>query len=164
MESSTLFYLRNNKWTLHLPVSAGFIGGGLVSLWWLCYVVKGGQVTFQRVSWGIQSSGPRPAQSICEPNWEWICLHLSDSIKAIKVVHLVPTLPGKTASTTAATWPCLYFQCWICRPCFTNCLGYQNLCWAHWIQKSFEDTLFETYIVPIILPFTCQCDSLYQGT
>lgn len=48
MESRTLFYLRNNRWTLHLPVSAGFFGGGLVSLWWLYYVVLLHRSPFRR--------------------------------------------------------------------------------------------------------------------
>lgn len=48
MESSAFFHLRNNRWTLHLPVSADFIGGGLVSLWWLCYVVLLDKSPFKR--------------------------------------------------------------------------------------------------------------------
>lgn len=48
MESSSLFYLRNNRWTLHLPVNADFIGEGPVSLWWLCYVVLLHRSPFKR--------------------------------------------------------------------------------------------------------------------
>lgn len=70
----------------------------------LCGAVA--QVTFQKVSWCIQSAGLGPAQSMCKPNWEWSFPNLSDSIKTIKLVHLVPTLQGRTASTlvTVAFW------------------------------------------------------------
>lgn len=33
MEGIILDYLRNNSWTHPIPVSAEFIGGGLVSSW-----------------------------------------------------------------------------------------------------------------------------------
>lgn len=53
---------------LHLPVSADFIGGGLVSLWWLCYVVLLDKSPFKRSPGVFRAQDWGPAQSICKPN------------------------------------------------------------------------------------------------
>lgn len=52
MESSILDYLRNDRWTHCIHVSAEFIGGGLVSSWWLCCMGLLA-ITFQKVSLGL---------------------------------------------------------------------------------------------------------------
>lgn len=82
MESSAFFHLRNNRWTLHLPVSADFIGGGLVSLWWLCYVVLLDKSPFKRSPGVFRAQDRGQLRAYASPTANeapsFRCLHLSD--------------------------------------------------------------------------------------